>query len=93
MSKHTFISLLIIVLATVIAFTGCKKPENLEQSINDTVAADTVVPEDPEEPADNIYQFKVLDGNGDRRQGRTTTSTTSAPAAMASHSPNLPRST
>lgn len=65
MSKHTFISLLIIVLATVIAFTGCKKPENLEQSINDTVAADTVVPEDPEEPADNIYQFKVMDGNGD----------------------------
>ncbi|MBR1834096.1 MAG: glutathione peroxidase [Bacteroidales bacterium] len=43
---------------------ACKKekPRTQEQPVVDTVVTDTTV---PEEPADNIYQFKVLDGNGD----------------------------
>ena len=65
MIKHNFISLLAVVLVAIAVVAGCKKPENNEneQPGNDTVTTDTVVPEEP--PADNIYQFKVLDGNGD----------------------------
>ncbi len=54
----------VALLATAFALLGCNK-ENTpveEQPINDTVVNDTVI---PEEPADNIYQFSVLDGNGD----------------------------
>ena len=52
-------------MATAAAIGGREKPEKPidEQPGTDTVATDTVVPEEP--PADNIYQFKVLDGNDD----------------------------
>ena len=65
MNKHNLITLLTLAMATAAAIGGCEKPEQPidEQPGNDTVATDTVVPEEP--PADNIYQFKVLDGNGD----------------------------
>ena len=46
------------------AFVGCKKAE---KPVNETPNPDTLVtdtiPEEP--PADNIYQFKVLNGEGD----------------------------
>lgn len=54
----------VLALAAIVALPGCNK-ENTpaqEQPINDTVVTDTVI---PEEPVDNIYQFSVLDGNGD----------------------------
>ena len=65
MIKHNLITLLTLAVATATAILGCEKPEKPidEQPGTDTVATDTVVPEEP--PADNIYQFKVLDGNGD----------------------------
>ena len=65
MNKHNLITLLTIAMATAAAIGGCEKPEKPidEQPGTDTVATDTVVPEEP--PADNIYQFKVLDGNDD----------------------------
>jgi glutathione peroxidase len=65
MTKQKINTLFIVLLAAATALTGCKKPENPVPPGNDTVATDTVVPEEPEEPEDNIYQFKVLDGNGD----------------------------
>ena len=65
MSKHNFITLLTLCVATAAAFWGCEKTEKPinEQPDNDTIVTDTVVPDEP--PADNIYQFKVLDGTGD----------------------------
>ena len=57
------IGILIITMAVLAIFGACERPEHIEPiepeqpSGNDT----TVV----EEPQDNIYQFKVLDGNGD----------------------------
>ena len=64
MIKQRFITLLTLAVATAAIFTGCKKVETPENEIpdTDTVVADTV-PVEP--PADDIYQFKVLDGNGD----------------------------
>ena len=51
-------------VAAATVFTGCRKVETPENEIpdTDTVVTDTV-PVEP--PADDIYQFKVLDGNGD----------------------------
>ncbi len=65
MIKHHLITLLTAAVAASAIMWGCEKPEKPidEQPGNDTVATDTVVPEEP--PADNIYQFTVLDGNGD----------------------------
>lgn len=64
MTKHRLIIMLSLAMATLAVFYGCKKeqPAN-EQPVIDTTPTDTVPPEEP--PADNIYQFKVLDGNGD----------------------------
>ena len=64
MIKQRFITLLTLAVAAAAIFTGCKKVETPENEIpdTDTVVADTV-PVEP--PADDIYQFKVLDGNGD----------------------------
>ena len=64
MIKQRFITLLTLAVAAAAIFTGCKKAETPENEIpdTDTVVADTV-PVEP--PADDIYQFKVLDGNGD----------------------------
>ena len=64
MKSHALNLISVALLATAFALLGCNK-ENApveEQPINDTVVNDTVI---PEEPADNIYQFSVLDGNGD----------------------------
>ena len=65
MKRHIFITWLTLALATAAALGGCERNDYPldEQPGTDTVVADTVVPEEP--PADNIYQFKVLDGNGD----------------------------
>ena len=65
MKRHNFITWLTLAVATAAALLGCERNDYPldEQPGTDTVVADTVVPEDP--PADNIYQFKVLDGNGD----------------------------
>ena len=65
MKRHIFITWLTLAVATAAALLGCERNDYPldEQPGTDTVVADTVVPEDP--PADNIYQFKVLDGNGD----------------------------
>ncbi|MBR5353493.1 MAG: glutathione peroxidase [Bacteroidales bacterium] len=55
---------ILLTFAAVVSLIGCHKentPTN-EQPHNDTTPTDTIV---PEEPADDIYQFKVLDGNGD----------------------------
>ena len=65
MTKHKITTLIVALVATATAIIGCTKPENPELPINDTVGTDTIVPEEPEEPQDNIYQFKVLDGAGD----------------------------
>ena len=62
MTKHIITALLVVSLATVAAVSGCKKNDPIDNNPADTAATDTVP---PEEPADNIYQFKVLDGNGD----------------------------
>lgn len=55
---------IILLVAAAATWVSCSKPE--EPEINppatDTVTQDTLP---PEEPVDNIYQFKVLDGNGD----------------------------
>jgi glutathione peroxidase len=64
MKSHALNLISVVLLATAFALLGCNK-ENApveEQPINDTVVNDTVI---PEEPADNIYQFSVLDGKGD----------------------------
>ena len=64
MKSHALNLISVALLATAFALLGCNK-ENApveEQPINDTVVNDTVI---PEEPADNIYQFSVLDGKGD----------------------------
>ncbi len=65
MKRHIFITWLTLAVATAAALWGCERNDYPldEQPGTDTVVADTVVPEEP--PADNIYQFKVLDGNGD----------------------------
>ena len=65
MKRHNFITWLTLAVATAAALLGCERNDYPldEQPGTDTVVADTVVPEEP--PADNIYQFKVLDGNGD----------------------------
>ena len=65
MKYRRFTILLTLAAVTVAVFTNCEKVEKPENELpgNDTVATDTVLP--PEPPADNIYQFKVLDGNGD----------------------------
>lgn len=65
MKRHIFITWLTLAVATAVALGGCERNDYPldEQPGTDTVVADTVVPEEP--PADNIYQFKVLDGNGD----------------------------
>ena len=62
MTKHIITTLLVVSLATVAAVSGCKKNDPIDNNPADTAPTDTVP---PEEPADNIYQFKVLDGNGD----------------------------
>ncbi|GEM_PF-1516697 len=64
MKSHALNLISVVLLATAFALLGCNKenPPVEEQPINDTVVNDTVI---PEEPADNIYQFSVLDGNGD----------------------------
>ncbi len=55
---------ILLTFATVVSLIGCHKENTptTEQPANDTTPTDTIV---PEEPADDIYQFKVLDGNGD----------------------------
>ena len=45
----------------LVMFSACNKPDPIEPE-PPTPAEDTTV---VEEPKDNIYQFKVLDGNGD----------------------------
>ncbi len=47
---------ILAIAATMLMFFACDKSD--EQPANDTSPAVT-------EPADNIYQFKVLDGQGD----------------------------
>ena len=55
---------ILLTFATVVSLIGCHKENTptTEQPANDSTPTDTIV---PEEPADDIYQFKVLDGNGD----------------------------
>lgn len=55
---------ILLTFAAVVSLIGCHKENTptTEQPSNDTTPTDTIV---PEEPADDIYQFKVLDGNGD----------------------------
>ena len=65
MIKHKNITLaIVLVVTTAMAFVGCKKTEKpgSETPNPDTLVTDTI-PEEP--PADNIYQFKVLNGEGD----------------------------
>ena len=64
MKNRSYIILLIFA-ASVAVFSNCKKVENPENELpgNDTLVSDTTMPEEP--PADNIYQFTVLDGYGD----------------------------
>ena len=65
MIKHKNITLaIVLVVTTAMAFVGCKKTEKAgnETPNPDTLVTDTI-PEEP--PADNIYQFKVLNGEGD----------------------------
>ena len=65
MIKHKNITLaIVLVVMTAMAFVGCKKAEKPgnETPNPDTLVTDTI-PEEP--PADNIYQFKVLNGEGD----------------------------
>ena len=65
MIKHKNITLaIVLVVTTALAFVGCKKAEKPgnETPNPDTLVTDTI-PEEP--PADNIYQFKVLNGEGD----------------------------
>ena len=65
MIKHKNITLaIVLVVTTAMAFVGCKKNEKPgnETPNPDTLVTDTI-PEEP--PADNIYQFKVLNGEGD----------------------------
>ena len=65
MIKHKNITLaIVLVVTTAMAFVGCKKTEKPgnETPNPDTLVTDTI-PEEP--PADNIYQFKVLNGEGD----------------------------
>ena len=65
MIKHKNITLaIVLVVTTAMAFVGCKKAEKPENETPnpDTMVTDTI-PEEP--PADNIYQFKVLNGEGD----------------------------
>lgn len=62
--QMTNIKLTAFVLTLAVAMTvcGCKKDkEPVNEQPIDTVVRDTV----PEEPADNIYLFKVLNGEGD----------------------------
>ena len=63
MKKVLYLSFLFVV-AGMVTIWGCKKenPPTNDQPVIDKGVNDTTV---PEEPADNIYQFKVLDGNGD----------------------------
>ena len=64
MSKHNYVTLLALSLAAIAVLWGCGKDEKpITEEPVDTVVRDTVVPEEP--PADNIYQFTVLDGNND----------------------------
>ena len=55
---------ILLTFAAVVSLIGCHKENTptTEQPANDTTPTDTIV---PEEPADDIYQFEVLDGNGD----------------------------
>ena len=55
---------ILLTFAAVVSLIGCHKENTptTEQPSNDSTPTDTIV---PEEPADDIYQFKVLDGNGD----------------------------
>ncbi len=55
---------ILLTFVAVVSLIGCHKENTptTEQPANDTTPTDTIV---PEEPADDIYQFKVLDGNGD----------------------------
>ncbi len=55
---------ILLTFAAVVSLNGCHKENTptTEQPTNDSTPTDTIV---PEEPADDIYQFKVLDGNGD----------------------------
>ena len=64
MKKWFFYLSFVLVVAGMVTIWGCKKenPPTNDKPVTDTVVNDTSV---PEEPADNIYQFKVLDGNGD----------------------------
>ena len=55
---------ILLTFAAVVSLIGCHK-ENTptsEPPADASTPTDTIV---PEEPADDIYQFKVLDGNGD----------------------------
>ena len=64
MKKRFFYLSFVLVVAGMVTIWGCKKenPPTNDQPVIDTGVNDTTV---PEEPADNIYQFKVLNGNGD----------------------------
>ena len=55
---------ILLTFAAVVSLIGCHKENTptTEQPANDSTPTDTIV---PDEPADDIYQFKVLDGNGD----------------------------
>ena len=55
---------ILLTFAAVVSLIGCHKENTptTEQPANDSTPTDTIV---PEEPTDDIYQFKVLDGNGD----------------------------
>ena len=54
------IGILIITMAVLAIFGACERPEHIEPE--QPSGSDTT---EVEEPQDNIYQFKVLDGNGD----------------------------
>ena len=61
---HAAITFPMLSLVAALIFSGCKKVETPE---NETPGADTLVTDTTpvEPPADNIYQFSVLDGEGD----------------------------
>lgn len=64
MTKKILNLSLVLAAAGLFTLLACKKTETPtpEPPATDTATADTIV---PEEPADDIYQFSVLDGQGD----------------------------
>jgi len=64
MTKKILSLSLVLAAAGLFTLLACKKTETPtpEPPATDTATTDTIV---PEEPADDIYQFSVLDGQGD----------------------------